>query len=275
MRDVLRAANTRSNAELVCEHRGSSLQLGCPRSAQVTIGLNHWGFVPGLNGLHGACPLMGRPCNHVVLLREPISRLVSEYNYFCLDCSEGGKLCECNACRDAPSRGGCEECEARHHSHFADGKLVEWSFVCPHMGFVDWARHVANQYTWRFGRPWTNGTSLLSWRGYYSAYMQGFAGLLPPLTDDDVNTAFEALSAPDMQILWTEELDDKGWPWLLSQFEGTPLGNALQQELASRSGSAHRNSNPHTFTPTAEQVKQARHVLNFDIQLYTRLRALR
>ena len=95
-----------------------------------------------LNGPYGGCMHVARRCSYFTVLREPVERLISEYNYFCLRCSERRKFC---------------------------GRLANTS--CPRMKFLDWAAAHANQYTWHFSRQWSHG-------GFFDAYITGFSGYI-------------------------------------------------------------------------------------------------
>ena len=87
----------------------------CSANATVVIGAHY-----------GSCREVSatRPsCRYFTILREPVSRLISEYNYFCARCEEYGKFCSKNSLT-----------------------------TCPHEKFLDWARFVPNQYTHHFSR---------------------------------------------------------------------------------------------------------------------------
>ena len=43
---------------------------------------------------YGLCELMPqRPCRYLVVLREPLARMVSSYNYYCASCADGNAFC--------------------------------------------------------------------------------------------------------------------------------------------------------------------------------------
>eukprot|EP00937_MAST-01D_sp_MAST-1D-sp2_P006167 g6167.t1 len=216
--------------------------LDCPLSAQVGLGL-----------FHGSCRDVQRPCSYFTLLREPMSRLLSEYNYFCRGCMEDHKWCH-------P--------KSKERAAF----LNSLDHRCPNMPFLEWVRLVPNMYTWTFARPWavweeTPQTPPLL---YYS-YMKGYTGHRP-LTDVDVQRALAVLTAPDMHIIWTETLDHEGWPWLLSRLGGSPLGRALLRVIRNQ-GARHSNKHKHSYKPTAAEMREARYHMRFDLKLYKALRA--
>ena len=55
----------------------------------------------------GFCELIGtttgRKCRYMTVLREPISKIVSEWNYFCRDCRETRRFCSTVRSADTPS----------------------------------------------------------------------------------------------------------------------------------------------------------------------------
>ena len=63
-------------------------------------------------------------CRYFTLLREPLARRLSEYNYYCRGCAEFSMYC---------------------------GRMANTS--CPHLGFVEWVRRFDNPYTRMFMRP--------------------------------------------------------------------------------------------------------------------------
>jgi len=238
----------------------------CDPSAEVVVGAEF-----------GACSILRkeRPCSYIVLLREPIDRLISEYNYMCRDCRDKAKFCSCAeaGCNTNISLGkeprAQTKCKVCGH---ATAQLRFSPVMCPRMSFLDWARYVANQYTRHFARSWSSAGL------YYNAYFSGFDGL-PPVTADDVAAAAAALGAPDMHLLWTDELDGGGWKKVASLFQGSAFGVAFEQDLAQKdtehASEGHVNAHEHTFVPTDEELEQARRILRFDLLLYEELRRSR
>ncbi|KAJ8601161.1 hypothetical protein CTAYLR_008281 [Chrysophaeum taylorii] len=77
------------------------------------------------NGADLVCDKLNRrPCDYFTLLRDPLDRLVSAYNYFCRDCEEEGRQC-----------GGVE----------APNYLT-----CPNMTLAAYASYFGNVYTRAF-----------------------------------------------------------------------------------------------------------------------------
>jgi hypothetical protein len=189
---------------------------------------------------YGACGYLDRPCRYLVTLREPMSRLVSEYQYFCRECREQGKFC---------------------------GKDVTTG--CPDLSFLDWAEKHANQYTRHFSHAYVTADE------YYDSYVHGFAGL-PKLEDRDVDAAAAMLSGKighDVKLLWTEELDH-GWHELAEWMPGTRVSAQLKQLLRTTDTSElHSNENDSTgrYWPTPQEKARSCGYNWADCQLYERL----
>ena len=116
----------------------------------------------------GSCTELppGSRCQYLTTLREPGNRTVSEYNYFCRGCAEGGVLCN--------SVTGC-----------------------PHTSFMQWARDHAEQFTQHFSPPlWPPTTRWVQTEGeerdpagslrsrYWYQYSHGFPDR-PRVNDTD------------------------------------------------------------------------------------------
>jgi hypothetical protein len=85
-----------------------------------------------VQGSFGTCDVLSkrwessRPCAYFSVLREPIARLLSSYDYFCRNCREAGRYCENPL---VVGRGGAR---------------------CPAMSLLDFARLEGNLYTREF-----------------------------------------------------------------------------------------------------------------------------
>ena len=85
----------------------------------------------GRDKLESACSVIvahGLRCRLFTVLRHPISRLLSAYSYFCLDCAESGRQC------------------AGSHSH-----PERIGLTCPHMSLEEYARYFGSMYAGFFG----------------------------------------------------------------------------------------------------------------------------
>lgn len=196
-----------------------------------------------------------RPCSYFTILREPMSRLMSEWRYFCLGCAEGRKFC---------------------------GRDVTTS--CPNMSIAEWAARQPNQYTRHFGQAWARHVPANDsyGRAYYCSYVSGFTkrgcgaapaeqGPPPPLEERDLERAVVALTAPDMLTLWTDQLDTptEGWGRLVGRLSGTRAGKALAMaKLPTPVNVAHINHDE----PPARELRAACAINAFDCRLFARLR---
>lgn len=84
-----------------------------------------------IQGKYGMCNMLWqqlpyKPCTYFTLLRDPVARLKSSYDYFCRSCAEQGRYCK-NSLME--SRSGLR---------------------CPNMSLVDFAYLEGNMYTYEF-----------------------------------------------------------------------------------------------------------------------------
>jgi hypothetical protein len=147
-------------------------------------------------GSYGDCRAVApRKCQYFTVLRDPVARRVSEYDWFCRACKEGNKYC---------------------------GRLV---MACPPPGdpappptLEAWAQRSPNVYTQIFSREESCGG--------YSALVAG-----PTRLDADAYArAAAALAAPDMLVLTTEGLDN-GWG-RLDTYLGRQPGEGIAKPTA-------------------------------------------
>jgi hypothetical protein len=193
-----------------------------------------------VNGGHlGTCEdvekqSVGR-CQYFTTVREPIARLLSEFSYFCLKCSER-KFCVAPLARSRSAP------------------------TCPNVTFTQWAAAYANQYTRQFSRDWRRQNR--STYGYYGSYLHGFRDL-PPLTAEDVQRAFITLTSPYLLVLEAEELSATGWDRLDGFLRG-PRNRSLKVAAVV----ANVNHDPSHLAPSAPQLAHATVSNAFDVQLY-------
>lgn len=116
----------------------------------------------------GYCEAVGskRPCRYMTLLREPIDRTISAYNYWCRDCKDSHLFCK-----------------------------KGWS--CPDMSIVEWARRHGNDYTRRFAVLPGHSTKVA--HGFYAD-----TGHSQKLTKQDFKTAVKFVKSAF--VLTTDEL---------------------------------------------------------------------
>ena len=202
----------------------------------------------------GGCAVLppGSRCQYLTSLREPGNRTVSEYNYFCRSCAEGGTLCN--------SVTGC-----------------------PHTGFMQWARGHAEQFTQHFSPPlwppmpqWVkvddnddvplpNGL----WPSlYFYQYSRGFPAR-PRVNDTDYERALRVLSGhgpTPMLAIKLEQLEVDGWE-RIQEFLGAPgLDLRSHEEVVLHDDERDKTDD---YEPTEEEMRQVREVIDaYDRQLY-------
>ena len=192
----------------------------------------------------------GSRCQYLTTLREPGNRTVSEYNYFCRGCAEGGVLCN--------SVTGC-----------------------PHTSFMQWARDHAEQFTQHFSPPlWPPTTRWVQTEGeerdqagslrsrYWYQYSHGFPDR-PRVNDTDYERALGVLSGhgpTPMLTIKLEQLEVDGWE-RIEEFIGAPgLDLRSHEKLVLR---LHGRPKKHDYEPTEEEMKDVRRVIDaYDSQLY-------
>lgn len=187
------------------------------------------GFCEALQG--------SRPCSYITLLREPISRMVSEYNYWCLDCKD-------------------------HVNH--QGIFCLKGYHCPDsLSITDWARRHGNDYTRRLATR--TGSEHLADNFYADT---GF--LSSELTEADFQAALSVLQADNMLVLWIEELQEgaNGKPSGLHQLSEFLADNTVLDQVP-----MDKNRHEHTYQPTAKELKELKEILHYDIRLYEALHA--
>ena len=207
---------------------------------------------------YGMCSFFDRPCRYFTILREPVARMSSAYNYFCLSCAENGKLCKA----------------ARTTS-------ANFNASCPNMRFLEFAAIFANSYTWRYSGRYTVSPRDRDIRAdmdpthYYLHSLDGFPDNVP-LTESDLDAAREALNAPDMLVLKSEDLDGgPAWPRLERWLSGTRAAAALRR-LDPQHAQQHSFVNvqsKYIYTPSAANKERACVINHFDCRLYQSLRS--
>lgn len=200
----------------------------------------------------GSCSTLapGSRCQYLTTLREPGNRTVSEYNYFCRGCAEGGVLCN--------SVTGC-----------------------PHTSFMQWARDHAEQFTQHFSPPlWPPTTRWVQTEGeerdpagslrsrYWYQYSHGFPDR-PRVNDTDYERALGVLSGHGPMPMLTiklEQLEVDGWE-RIEEFIGAPgLDLRSHEKLVLR---LHGRPKKDDYEPTEEEMKDVRRVIDaYDSQLY-------
>ena len=109
------------------------------------------------------------PCRYITVLREPVSRLVSYWNYFCLGCYERARMCPHRDNATAQALLNASNHLLPRDSHGLPRHSPKNS--CPSMGIVDFVAWsgVAYEYTAMLGRE------LELWPVQHAAYNAVFA----------------------------------------------------------------------------------------------------
>jgi len=118
-----------------------------------------------------------RSCKYIIQLREPVSRMISMYNYFCYSCEESLKFC---------------------------GRLFE-PHSCPSLSMVEFTRRYANIYTRKFGQVSPNMLS----GGDYGGQPEGVAdsGFTNKIHKSSVDDALANLQNVNVHVIALEDKD--------------------------------------------------------------------
>ena len=235
-----------SGSAIVCKPLPAPMDPSHPAIPDVCLA------VAAVGAPFGTCATVspGRRCQYLTSLREPGNRTVSEYNYFCRACAEGGKLCNADT-------------------------------GCPHVSFLHWARSHAEQFTQHFAPPmWPPTTRWIRIEddaedkedrrsSYYYQYAHGFPDR-PKVTSADYERALHVLSGKwtvPMLALKLEQLEVDGWE-RIEEFLGSPgleLRSHERKEL-------HDRPKGNDYHPTQEEMTEVRETIHaFDARLYESL----
>lgn len=220
---------------------------GTPDCADVPDGYvvqTQYGFCEALHNT------TGRECRYFTILREPVERLVSAWNYFCRACAEGGSFCV-----DDQKERDKKKAEGKALPRDDHGiPIGDVPNSCPDMDVVSFAVHKGNNYVRQFSGLYTGRL------GHSST----------GLGDRDLNethlaAATGALRRQDMLVLFTDELSDEGLKAL-----GSQLDYDLQAELRTLDGDdGHINEfDGTTKLPTAAEMEKLQHFFRWDAELY-------
>ena len=195
---------------------------------------------------YGFCELLhaftGRSCRYFTLLREPLARLISDWNYYCLDCAENGRRCV----QDNMLLRESVEFN-RQLPRARDGiSLVQPRNSCPQQGILDFAVRRGNPYVAWFGHDISNIST-------------DSTALERAVTFE---RAWHALHRSDMLVLFTEDLADGALDHLWQYMNETmPVPNVSQH-----------NEHRHRRTPTVNESIALKRILAHDLTLYWSLR---
>jgi hypothetical protein len=222
---------------------------------------------------YGYCEALqaSRPqdCNYVTMIRDPVVKMVSAWNYFCRSCQEGGR-----GCFNVPAqlRGPQTQKPAwleraiEHNNDLPKDKdgipVGELWQICPYLGVIEYARNNGNEYTRQFGTmPACDAPGCLSREkgpGKYQRPNKTSASDLD-MPEDVIQEAVRAIERPDMLVMPLERLQ-------------TPAGlQALGEKLHydfGRFANLHDNSGGSHEKATAKELKTLHVLLAPDIALY-------
>jgi len=223
----------------------ASEKLQCEDVEQGYVVQTEYGFCQRLNN--------SRPCRYMTLLRSPLDMMISEYNWFCKDCMEGGKQCVAQSKQIARRR------------FLKSNPQNTPQLTCPNMQITDYAKHYRNQYTMQF-----SGKKIFCSRTGESQNSVTFRDCSETLTEVDFQAALQTLTHPAFLVLRLETLWE-GIPGV-SPSGITKMANFLRDPDLSGRAEVHRNGHNKSYVPTEEEVVELRRILSFDIRLYEEMK---
>eukprot|EP00928_Gymnodinium_smaydae_P002453 TRINITY_DN10873_c0_g1_i1.p1 TRINITY_DN10873_c0_g1~~TRINITY_DN10873_c0_g1_i1.p1 ORF type:complete len:305 (+),score=30.73 TRINITY_DN10873_c0_g1_i1:83-997(+) len=218
---------------------------GWPPPCQVNIHrLKDCGYQPDgalLLARWGFCATISSPCKYIVMLREPVDRLVSAYNYFCRGCQDDRKYCG---------------------HQFTPAS-------CPNQTIVEFARKYNNLYTRKFSAPPSDPPSTkerpnlkLAGGDYKTNPGLTDAGFIEHVSEDDFKGALSHLRQESVLVL---ALEDPERFQKLAAFTGDHIG------FRSVNTSVRENSFATEYVPTQKEMTEIARLNDFDVRLYRAL----
>lgn len=200
---------------------------------------------------YGFCQRLNRsrPCRYMTLLRHPLDMMISEYNWFCRDCMEGGKQCV------------DESEQLARKQYLQENPQTTPQLTCPNMLITDYAKHYRNQYTMQF-----SGKKIFCSRTGESQKTVAFRDCSETLTEVDFQAALQTLTSPNVLVLRLETLWE-GIPGVCPAGI-TKLAEFLQDPDLSGRTEIHKNKHKKSYVPTPAELTELRRILSFDIRLY-------
>lgn len=239
--------------------------------------------------LHFGSPqqLPGPQCVYFTLLREPVSRVVSAFNYFCRACSESGRYMpsavnccrgyttgllhnsgfDVNLCLDRICLQRCSLCLPR----YCQNEALPMSSECPNAMLADFAREQGNVYTKEFSMAYAcadcpspqlhlpaDGGDLeapQSCRTYPEV-----CGTIPAATASLLAKAKANIVSAGVVPFILEELN--------SRHEKIETLLGLRPGALSEHHNANHRDESTIYHPTAGDIEELRQILQHDIKLY-------
>jgi len=220
--------------------RGSATNMSCSTFTKRLV--NNTGFVHVIYSylIHGLCAHY-KNCKYVTLLRNPVERIISGWNYFCLNCLEAHKF--------------CNESSQNHIRRDLYYYVMNSQprNTCPKMGIVEYASRVGNVYTKALSHTYLDNV------------------LRQEQTDHSINMAtldlaFAVIRSKDMLVLLTEDLETGLAQAFLSDFTGG---------ARFRVPPVHVHMQESKTMPSIIEMDSLEKLLSWDIQLYNAAKSLR
>jgi hypothetical protein len=234
----------------------------------------------------------GKFDGYFTILREPVARTASSYNYFCLDCSEDGRFCGTNS-SSAPSSSAPrssrhetveERIRNREHREAYDRQI---NTGCPNMTIEAWTELWGNLYVHELSGANAAAAQQLgvaehwledppnSWSQIVGA--SGWALGLPEVVgpadakrelartplEEQQRVAMARITDGTIHALPLEGLDEGGWGELDGFVGATPSGKTW----AGCASEERSNTRAHS-EPSQEEQSRLRKILWGDISLY-------
>lgn len=200
----------------------------------------------------GYCALLGlsRPCRYMTLLRDPIAMIISAYNWFCVNCHEGGIQCPNN-----------ETIRAERQKQQQETPRAYPELSCPNMSIVQYARHYSNPFTRQF-----SGKRAFCARNGVPQDASMLKECSVHLTDVDYQAAARVVADEQTLVLRLESM------WLgnsTANYSGMRrLAHFLQEPDLLKHTPVIRNAHSHDYKPTQEELQELRRIQRFDLRLY-------
>ena len=211
---------------------------------------------------YGLCDVLwlqrpSKPCTYFTLLRHPVARLKSSYEYFCKGCREHERYC---SHRLLMSRSGLR---------------------CPNMSLIDFAYLEGNMYTYEFSGAYACSRCNKMEHGvnrYDDQYhLACDDGALPIHEYQMLRTAKAHLEAYVFPLI-LEELDLRSFHAHLNYSHQMDMAG---YKFPTRNKMPHNDANNHEansavadYTLTAAHEEELRHILSLDMALYNHARRI-
>lgn len=196
-----------------------------------------------------------RPCKYLTLLRDPIDRTVSQYNWFCRACSEDGIQCTTK-----------EKIEERKRDQAKDPTKTPM-LTCPDMSLVDYTRHYGNEFVEELsGREieCARATFRMGWEEYGPEYRD----CVVRVNEDHLQKSIDFIKDPNNLVLQLE----KFWQGTETEPRGLDrLASFLNDPEVATQKEVHVNENVEHYEPTEEELAEMRQILALDIRLVAKL----